>query len=250
MTNDTYCAYVLTFPNGKNYVGMCKEPAEHRWRNGYGYRGQKLVNNAIKKYGWKNVECKTPYRGLTKEEACAKEISLIKELNSNYLNGNQGYNMSDGGESGFRGGKHSAETRQILSELNSGENNAFYGKKHSAETRQKMKISSSKRVISEEARKRMRHSYSGELHPMFGKHHAEETKQKLSEANLGERHPQYGMRGRDNPHAKSFLCVETGKVFGCLSEISDELKCDVSHVSAVCTGKRRTACGYHWRHAN
>ena len=45
--------------------------------------------------------------------------------------------MSDGGESGFRGGKHSAETRQILSELNSGENNAFYGKKHSAETRQK-----------------------------------------------------------------------------------------------------------------
>ena len=25
MTNDTYCAYVLTFPNGKkNYVGMCK----------------------------------------------------------------------------------------------------------------------------------------------------------------------------------------------------------------------------------
>lgn len=246
MTKDTYCVYILTFPNGKHYVGMCKEPAENRWQNGWGYYGQRLMINAIKKYGWENVERRIPYSGVTKEVACEKEIELIKELNSNYLKGKNGYNLSDGGESGFNGGKHSTETKELLSERNTGANNAFYGKKHTDETRRKM---SKKRVISDEARAKMRHSYSGENHPMYGKHQSEETKKRLSEINKGKNHPQYGMTGCKNPHAKPIRCIETGVVYGCLSEAKEALNAnDVSHISSVCRGKRKTANGHRWEY--
>jgi hypothetical protein len=250
MTKDTYCVYILTFPNGKHYVGMCKEPAENRWQNGWGYYGQRLMINAIKKYGWENVERRIPYSGVTKEVACEKEIELIKELNSNYLKGKNGYNLSDGGESGFHGGKHSTETKELLSELNTGANNAFYGKKHSTETKLKMSRSGKgKHYPSEETREKMRIAKAGENHPMYGKHRSEEVKQKLRDANLGENNPIYGLKGRDCPHSKLYRCIETGKVYKSLSEVKEALNAnDVSHISAVCRGKRKTANGHRWEY--
>lgn len=251
MTKGTYCVYILTFPNGKHYVGMCKEPAENRWKNGWGYYGQRLMANAIKKYGWENVERRIPHSGVTKEVACEKEVELIKELNSNYLKGKNGYNLSDGGESGFHGGKHSAETKELLRALNIGENNKFYGKKHSAETRQKISATHKGKVISEKTRKKMSKSKSDVNHPMFGKHRSEEVKQKLRDANLGENNPIYGLKGRDCPHSKLYRCIETGKVYKSLSEVKEALDAnDVSHISAVCRGKRKTANGYRWEYVN
>lgn len=247
--NESFCVYVHTFPNGKRYIGQCKEPAEARWKNGNGYLRQKLIHNAIVKYGWGNVTHEIVCSGISREQAYQREAELIKELNTNAVNGGNGYNMSDGGESGSKGYRHTEEHKALMSQLQSGENNGFYGKKHSKETRQKISTVHKGKVMSEESRRKMSESRSGENHPQYGKHCSEETKQKLRKANLGEKHPQFGMRGRDNPHTKSFLCVETGEVFGCLSEIADSLKSDVSHVSAVCRGRRKKACGYHWEYA-
>lgn len=46
--------YILTFPDGKVYVG-CANDARLRWDNGKGYIGQ-AVGKAIEKFGWKNVK--------------------------------------------------------------------------------------------------------------------------------------------------------------------------------------------------
>lgn len=249
MGEKSYCVYVHIFPNGKRYVGQCQEPAERRWKSGSGYRRQSLINSAILKYGWDNVQHEILYSGLALAEAHEKEVQLIKCLHTNSLRGGFGYNLSDGGESGSKGYKHTAQTRQLLSELNSGENNAFYGKRHPEETRQKISAAHKGKVMPEESRRKMSESKSGENHPQYGKHCSVETKQKLRKANLGEKHPQFGMKGRNNPHAKTYLCVETGEIYKSLFEIKDMLHLpDVSHISSVCIGKRKSAYGFSWEY--
>jgi group I intron endonuclease len=69
------------------------------------------LKNAIKKYG-KNkfvIEVLWEKKKCTDEELDAKEMELIKELNTLHPNG---YNLTIGGS----GGRHSDETKEILSE--------------------------------------------------------------------------------------------------------------------------------------
>lgn len=52
-----YTVYIHIFPNQKKYVGITGQRTKDRWRvNGNGYKPQKLVYRAIKKYGWENIE--------------------------------------------------------------------------------------------------------------------------------------------------------------------------------------------------
>jgi hypothetical protein len=71
-----------------------------------------LLKNSIKKYGkdyfymeplWESDNC-------TQKEIDDKEMELIKEHNTISPNG---YNLTEGGS----GGRHSAETKQLLSEI-------------------------------------------------------------------------------------------------------------------------------------
>jgi len=91
-----YVVYVHIFPNSKRYVGITQQKPEWRWSNGEGYKDQPLVYNAIRKYGWHNVEHKILYTNLTKAEACAKEIELIAEWQT--TDDAFGYNLTSGGE--------------------------------------------------------------------------------------------------------------------------------------------------------
>lgn len=248
---ESYCIYAHTFPNGKRYIGQCKEPAVNRWRNGWGYIHQPLIHNAIQKYGWENAKHEVICSGLTQKAAYEKETALIKKLNTNAVNGGNGYNMSDGGESGSKGYKHTDECKKRLSELNSGENNGFYGKAHTDDTKAKISAVHKGKRTSEESRRKMSQSKTGEKHPLYGMPRSEETKQKLSKANTGENSPNFGLKGRDCPRSKSYLCKETGATYISLSEIKDSLNLtDVSHISGACLGKRKTAYGYHWEHIN
>lgn len=246
---ESYCVYVHTFPNGKKYVGQSKEPAENRWRNGNGYKNQPLLNNAILKYGWENVKHDLVCSGVSQEVAWSKEIEFIKTLNTNALDSGDGYNMSGGGESGSRGYKHTAEHKQRISGLISGTRNGFYGKKHTEETRSKISAANKGKVMSKESRQKMSKSRSGAKHFQFGKARSAETRARLSVANRGDKSPVYGLKGRDCPHAKSYRCIETGIVFGCLSEAQKSTNADAGHISSACTGRRKTAGGYHWEYA-
>lgn len=249
--SETYCVYIHTFPNGKKYVGQCKEPASARWNGGSGYLRQKLIYNAILKYGWDNVAHEIALSGASKEEVYAKEIELIKLLNTNRVSGGHGYNMSNGGEGGSRGYRHTKETIERLRLLNKGENNKFFGHKHTEKSRNKISATHKGKKVSDESRQKMSLSRTGEKHPMFGKTHSDETKRRLSEMNLGQKHPQYGLRGRDNPKSKHYQCVETGVVYKSLSEIKAALGLnDASKISAVCRGNRKRAYGYHWKFPN
>ena len=245
---ENYCVYIHTFPNGKVYVGQGKQPIENRWKDGWGYCGQKRIYNAIRKYGWKNIKHEIAVTGLSQTLACKTEAKLIERYNSNAMRGENGYNMSDGGESGSCGYKHTDACKKRMSELNKGENNRFFGKTHTDDTRKKISAANKNKIISVETRTKMSISKLGSKHPQFNKPRSDETKKKISNANIGQRHPQYGMLGSLNPHSKSVMCIETGVVYGCLEDIRAEFHTDVSHVSSACRGNRKTACGYHWEY--
>lgn len=99
----SYCVYKHTSPNGKCYIGITSNNPLIRWSNGNGYSGQPYFFRAILKYGWDNFKHEILFSDLTKEEACQKEIELIKFHKSN--NPNYGYNISTGGEGSNSGSK-------------------------------------------------------------------------------------------------------------------------------------------------
>lgn len=139
--------------NNKVYIGMTKQKVNSRWRKGKGYKEGKF-KNAIDKYGWDNFEHIVLFENLSKEEACNKEIELIKKYNSS--NRKYGYNISTGGDSGSIGThrKMTDEHKEKDRIAHLGEKNGMYGRK-------------------------------GKLHPSYGKRLTEEQKKKLSESLKG-----------------------------------------------------------------
>ncbi len=115
----SWTVYEHISPSGKVYVGItCQKPTK-RWKCGAGYvrtdGHQKKFANAILKYGWDNIEHKIVATGLTKDEACVIEQTLI----SKYKRLKRSYNITDGGDGGL-GTKHSDETKKRLRELKLG----------------------------------------------------------------------------------------------------------------------------------
>lgn len=94
--NMKYWVYIHLFPNGKRYVGLTTQKSiNKRWRNGRGYKNQKLIYNAILKYGWKNIQ-HILYQVDTEKEMKYLERYLIGYYNT--TNRLYGYNISTGGE--------------------------------------------------------------------------------------------------------------------------------------------------------
>ena len=91
--NGLYSVYKHTSPSGKVYIGITSMDPKARWKAGY--KSCVAFYNAIQKYGWKNIKSEVLFTGLTKEDACAKEIELIAQFNS--TNPKYGYNISKGG---------------------------------------------------------------------------------------------------------------------------------------------------------
>lgn len=74
---NNYCVYKHIFPNGKVYIGQTCHKPEDRWRRGFGYFKQKFIFNAIKEYGWNNIQHQIISENLTKKEANWLEKYLI-----------------------------------------------------------------------------------------------------------------------------------------------------------------------------
>lgn len=98
---ENYTVYKHTFPNGKVYIGITKRTPEQRWGcQGYGYRSNLEMWQAINTYGWDNIQHEVLFRNKTMEEASQLEKILIKQYNA--LNPNFGYNKTAGGTSNCR----------------------------------------------------------------------------------------------------------------------------------------------------
>ena len=95
-----YTLYMHKFLNGKVYIGITRRNILIRWgENGEGYNNQEFMSNAIRKYGWDNIEHIIIAENLSKEWACKLEQDLIWRYKSN--DREFGYNITGGGEGRF-----------------------------------------------------------------------------------------------------------------------------------------------------
>lgn len=260
--NENYTVYKHTAPNGKIYIGITQQDVKSRWQNGKGYHHNKHFKNAIKKIGWDNFTHEILSVGLSKKEACEKEIELIKKYNSN--DPDYGYNQSSGGESGNFGRKHREETKRKMSEAQRGEKNHGFGKHLSEETKEKLRKANKGKVMSEEAKQKISRANKGKIPWSAGKHLnpetrakmserqkgvrlSEETKRKISEAHKGKPLSKEHAAKIAESHKKKVVCVETGKVFESVKEAAEYIQVNRSNISNHLGGRLKTAGGYHWR---
>ena len=107
----------------------------------------------------------------------------------------------------------SQETKQKLSELNTGENNPMYGKHHSEETRKKMS------------------------NAQKGKSKTEEHKRKMSESKKGKN------KGKDNLNARSVICITTHEIFETITAGAKKYNLKNPCSISECCRKRKKSAG-------
>lgn len=224
-----YYVYRHVCPNGKIYVGITSMVPTYRWANGNGYSENNHFYNAILKYGWDNIKHEILYSGLTKEEACQKEIELIAEYKSNQRE--FGYNISLGGD------VPSEETKRRLREIN-------LGKHHSEETRKKMSESRRGKSHSKEHSAAIANALRGRPLSEIAKLHLSESKKSSIPWNKGKHYNssnaktvcQYDMNGN--------LLYEYRSAY----EAAKSNNLSQGNISACCCGKRRQTGGYIWHY--
>lgn len=117
-TGNSYSVYIHITPNNKKYIGITKNAPTWRWRNGSGY-SRLVFGNAIKKYGWNNIQHHIVATNLSLKEAEAMEVALISFFKT--TNPKYGYNVSLGGHIGLQ--EASPEFKERLRIATTGANN-------------------------------------------------------------------------------------------------------------------------------
>jgi len=182
---DNGVIYLLTSPSGKQYVGQSwdYETRMVQYSRG-GRKEQRVLQNAIRKYGWENFTATIIMQGIQTQDALDKtEDAFILLLDTLAPNG---YNLRRGG----RGGKHHADSRAKIGDAQRGKvvsaetrakiSAAKRGHDVASETRAKISASNRRRVVSAETRAKMSAAHRGEKHPLFGKKHTAESRAKMS----------------------------------------------------------------------
>lgn len=253
---NSYCVYRHISPARKVYIGITKQNPLNRWAGGRGYRKNEYFFRAITKYGWDNFAHEILFDGLTRNEACEKEIALIAAHRSN--NPEYGYNITTGGDHYL----HTAETKKKISEGH---------KNPSEETRRKIGQASRGRHPSPEALARMSAAQTGRTHTEEtrnkisaankGRKVSEETRQKISEhrkgKGVGPRNLSDSTKALMREHhkggaeSKAVLCVETCIIYKSVNDAARALGIAKSPISKCCRGvpHYNTAGGYHWKWA-
>lgn len=221
----SYSVYKHTTPSGKVYIGITSKPVEERWLNGRGYARNEHFWNAIKKYGWDNIEHRILATGLSKEEASEAEKMYIALYRSHEIK--HGYNLTEGGETGI---VHTMESRRKLSESKKG---------------QRYNIGV---PFTEERKRHLSENHadvSGEKNPMYGK------KKPADEIARRQAHRVYKY-GSENPCARPILQLDMDgnivKEWGSIIEAA-EVYCRTS-IKDCLRGKYKQHKGYQWRYAN
>lgn len=142
---------------------------------------------------WKNIVNITNYSvniifdNLSWEDACFKEIELIKKYGRKDLNNGILVNMTDGGE-GLN--NPSFETRNKIRKFYSGKTRIeIYGFNKANEITQKIVKKNKGKTRSNEFKIKQSIRFMGENNPMFGKKQSDEFKNLKREYFLGENNP-------------------------------------------------------------
>ena len=91
---NNWTVYEHISPSGKVYVGIISLKPKARWENGSGYHKCKAFYNAIKKYGWDNIQHIIIATGLGECTAKNMEKDLIAFNKTEGIS----YNITDGGD--------------------------------------------------------------------------------------------------------------------------------------------------------
>lgn len=151
--------------NNKVYIGSSikLEAREQRHFKNLleGSHHSNKLQNSYNKYGFENFifEIVESYGEIDNNSLIDREQYWIDFYNSYY----DGYNCRPKAKNNY-GHKHSEETKQLMSKLNSGENNGMYGKKLSKETKEKIRQKLLGRKFSEETIEKKRKSALNRLH--------------------------------------------------------------------------------------
>lgn len=206
-----------TDPFIHGYVGVAKVTKyADRWSGDFSknYKGCKIFLRAIKKYGEESIHTMILRECQTIEDANRWEFEY-RPLPS------IGWNIRQGGGNK---GCHSSGTKDKIS----------FTKKSAAYPYEK--------IFTPETREKIRQSKIGNKN-MLGKRYSEEVKLNMTES-ARKRGVSQNFR---QANYRKVECVETGRVFE--SQVSAEKETGICHkkISACCTGKRKTAGGFHWR---
>ena len=228
-TKNNYCVYCHYFPNGKVYVGITSKEPEKRWlKDGYGYRQQKVVYSAIKKYGWNNIIHEVIARNVSYESAKNIEIDLIELYNS--TDRKHGYNISPGGD------LISEESRKKISK-------SCTGRHVSEESRKKMSENRKGKKKSEEHRRKI-----GEAHR--GMKMSDEFRKKMSEIAKNRHHDT--INDPRNIAILQYRLID-GAFLGryrSINEASRQTGASKSHISECAKEKRRQEMNCIWIYEN
>lgn len=256
-----YCVYIHTTPSNKKYVGLTSYEPEKRWRHGENYKTSRYFYNAIKKYGWENIEHEIVATGLSWDDASKEEqrlIALYKTNDTDY-----GYNRTSGGEDGFH---HDKETICKISEASK----RLWGDDVHREamiervTQRWNERPDLKEALSEQSKARWsQRDYRDKMllainaynnNPV---HKAEQSRRakKLWDNAEYRRKMTARMRGENNPSAKMVSQYTiTGVYISTFKTCKDAAKAvglkNSSNICACANGHVKTAGGYIWRYTD
>lgn len=226
MSDKKYIVYKHTNKiNKKIYIGITSRKPEERWgKNGENYYSSPHFMSAIKKFGWENFEHEILFENLTEEEACDKEIEMIKKFNSN--DPLYGYNCTTGGEM-FKMNEIAREKKSL----------AMKGNKNGCTPCTKEKA----KKISE---------------ALKGKKFSEERKKNISNAKKGKTHKKISEDGIEkiknsdyhNGKKRKVYCPETDTVYESIHECARAFGDSkiATAICAVCNGRYKAYKNYHF----
>jgi len=171
--------------------------------------------NIVKKHGYK-VEI--IYDNLTWEEACKKEIFLIKSLGRIDLKTGNLVNLTDGGDGQYN---PSLETRLKIS-------NGNKGKKISKSLMEKLIKANKGRKVSEETKMKQKRT----LFLNGGYSPSAETRQKIAKFN---EKPIISWKSEDKSDIIFYKSIKEAQIIN-----------KISNISEVCNGNRKTSGGLFW----
>lgn len=232
MENNSYVVYCHTSPNGKKYIGLTKNNPSRRWENGRAYRNNRHFFNAIKKYGWDNFKHDILESDLSKGEASLLESWFIAQYDT--TNPEKGYNMTSGGEIGF---KHVSSTIKIISE----NSKRYWGNPVWRE----MMIS---KVTKANRNPKVRQKISKSVKKLFNN---AEFRKRYDLGRISFKEKQRGVKVWNHRAIRQYtLEGQLVRKFKTVSEAAETLGKPTQDISKCLVGKYKQAYGYIWIYDN
>ena len=264
--NDTYLVYCHTCKaNGKKYIGVTKNIAVRWGKDGRAYFKHRDVPDtafarAILKYGWDGFDHIVLRDGLQRSQAMEMEQYYIALYKTNICRYGTdfGYNMTDGGDGGLGG--HHRPTRECTLAGNAAVRRYVTcvdtGDVFTSITSASDEMCISQTLLSACCRGRrqtgggLRWRYSTDddiaRYERCGNSHiSDDDRRKIISAARSKREQEL-LKDKREHSRKMVQCLETGVVFKSATDAASAVGTDCKNISACCTGRSKTCCGYHW----